>query len=80
MKGSGRSLRVLTWRLSNTLDASLCLGAVGTVVIQGSRMQGAARIFGIDTNPNKFELSRSLGAHDCIKSADFSQPIQDVIV
>jgi len=43
-------------------------------------MQSAARIFGIGTNPNKFELARSLGAHDCINSADFSQPIQDVIV
>ena len=56
------------------------LGAVGMAVIQGAKMQGAARIIGIDTNPNKFELARSLGAHDCINPADFAQPIQDVIV
>ncbi len=56
------------------------LGAVGMAVIQGAKMQGASRIIGIDTNPNKFELARSLGAHDCINPADFSQPIQDVIV
>lgn len=56
------------------------LGAVGMAVIQGAKMQGASRIIGIDTNPNKFELARSLGAHDCINPADFSLPIQDVIV
>lgn len=56
------------------------LGAVGMAVIQGAKMQGASRIIGIDTNPNKFELARSLGAHDCINPADFPQPIQDVIV
>ena len=56
------------------------LGAVEMAVIQGAKMQGASRIIGIDTNPNKFELARSLGAHDCINPADFPQPIQDVIV
>ncbi|VCU61907.1 S-(hydroxymethyl)glutathione dehydrogenase [Tritonibacter mobilis] len=56
------------------------LGAVGMAVIQGAKMQGASRIIGIDTNPNKFQLARSLGAHDCINPADFPQPIQDVIV
>ncbi|EBA07958.1 S-(hydroxymethyl)glutathione dehydrogenase/class III alcohol dehydrogenase [Sagittula stellata] len=56
------------------------LGAVGMAVIQGAKMQGASRIIGIDTNPNKFALARSLGAHDCIDPKDFTQPIQDVIV
>lgn len=56
------------------------LGAVGMAVIQGAKMQGAARIIGIDTNPNKFELARSLGAHECINPKEFTQPIQDVIV
>ncbi|RVV97562.1 S-(hydroxymethyl)glutathione dehydrogenase/class III alcohol dehydrogenase [Mesobaculum littorinae] len=56
------------------------LGAVGMAVIQGAKMQGAGRIIGIDTNPEKFALAKSLGAHDCINPADFGQPIQDVIV
>ena len=56
------------------------LGAVGMAVIQGAKMQGAARIIGIDTNPNKFALAQSLGAHECIDPKDFTQPIQDVIV
>ena len=56
------------------------LGAVGMAVIQGAKMQGASRIIGIDTNPNKFALAQQLGAHECISPSDFSQPIQDVIV
>lgn len=56
------------------------LGAVGMAVIQGAKMVGAGRIIGIDTNPAKFALARSLGAHDCIDPADFQQPIQQVII
>lgn len=56
------------------------LGAVGMAVIQGARMVGAARIIGIDTNPAKFALARSLGATECIDPKDFAQPIQAVIV
>ncbi len=56
------------------------LGAVGMAVIQGAKMQGASRIIGVDTNPNKFALAKSLGAHACINPIEFSQPTQDVIV
>lgn len=56
------------------------LGAVGMAVIQGAKMVGARRIIGIDTNPNKFPLARSLGAHDCIDPADFRQPVHQVII
>ena len=56
------------------------LGAVGMAVIQGAKMQGASRIIGIDTNPEKFALARQLGATECINPADFGQPIQEVIV
>ncbi|WP_108261071.1 S-(hydroxymethyl)glutathione dehydrogenase/class III alcohol dehydrogenase [Mangrovicoccus ximenensis] len=56
------------------------LGAVGMAVIQGARMVGAGRIIGIDTNPAKFALARSLGATDCVNPAEFAQPIQQVII
>ncbi|RJL03313.1 S-(hydroxymethyl)glutathione dehydrogenase/class III alcohol dehydrogenase [Paracoccus siganidrum] len=56
------------------------LGAVGMAVIQGAKMVGAGRIIGIDTNPNKFALARSLGANDCIDPADFQQPIHQVVI
>ncbi|GAA4228692.1 S-(hydroxymethyl)glutathione dehydrogenase/alcohol dehydrogenase [Sagittula marina] len=60
--------------------AAFGLGAVGMAVIQGAKMQGASRIIGIDTNPNKFALAQSLGAHECINPKNFARPIQDVIV
>ena len=42
------------------------LGGIGLSVIQGAVMAGAERIIGIDLNPRKFELARSLGATDFI--------------
>jgi len=56
------------------------LGAIGMAVIQGAVLQKAGRIIGIDTNPAKFALAQSLGAHECINPKDFTQPIADVIV
>ncbi|SMO98844.1 S-(hydroxymethyl)glutathione dehydrogenase/class III alcohol dehydrogenase [Paracoccus laeviglucosivorans] len=56
------------------------LGAVGMAVIQGARMIGAKRIIGIDTNPSKFLLAKSLGANDCINPKDFDEPIHQVII
>ncbi|NRP74662.1 S-(hydroxymethyl)glutathione dehydrogenase [Ensifer psoraleae] len=56
------------------------LGAIGMAVIQGAKMVGASRIIGIDTNPNKFPLARSLGATDCVNPKEFSQPIHQVII
>lgn len=56
------------------------LGAVGMAVIQGAKMIGAGRIIGIDTNPNKFLLAKSLGATECINPKDFDEPIQKVLV
>ncbi|MGG6428370.1 S-(hydroxymethyl)glutathione dehydrogenase/class III alcohol dehydrogenase [Acetobacter ghanensis] len=56
------------------------LGGIGLAVIQGARQAKAGRIFGIDTNPAKFELARSMGATDCLNPADFDKPIQQVIL
>ena len=56
------------------------LGGIGLAVIQGARQAGAGRIIGIDTNPTKFALAKSMGATDCINPKDHDQPIQDVIV
>ena len=56
------------------------LGGIGLAVIQGARQAKAGRIIGIDTNPAKFELARSMGATDTINPKDHSRPIQDVIV
>jgi S-(hydroxymethyl)glutathione dehydrogenase/alcohol dehydrogenase len=56
------------------------LGGIGLAVIQGAVQAKAGRILGIDTNPGKFELARSMGATECINPKDHDRPIQDVIV
>lgn len=34
------------------------LGAVGLAVAEGARLRGAAKIIGVDLNPDKFELGK----------------------
>ncbi|WP_222565734.1 S-(hydroxymethyl)glutathione dehydrogenase/class III alcohol dehydrogenase [Novilysobacter antarcticus] len=56
------------------------LGAIGLAVIQGAVQAKAGRIIAIDTNPDKFELARQMGATDCVNPKDHDKPIQEVIV
>ncbi len=57
------------------------LGGIGLSVVQGAVMAGAGRIVVIDTNPDKFEMARALGATDCINPKDHPDaPISQVIV
>ena len=46
------------------------LGAVGLAVIEASREVGASRILAIDTNPEKFEVAKSL-ATECANPERF---------
>lgn len=43
-------------------------------------MAGATRIFGIDVNPDKFELAKQFGATDFVNPNDSDKPVQDVLV
>lgn len=57
------------------------LGGIGMSVIQGAVMAKAGRIVVVDTNPDKFEMARALGATDCVNPKDHGDtPIQQVIV
>ncbi len=56
------------------------LGGIGLAVVMGSKKAGAGRIIGIDINPSKFALAKTLGATECINPKDFDKPIQEVIV
>ena len=56
------------------------LGGIGLAAIQGAVQAKASRILAIDTNPDKFELARSMGATDFINPKDHDRPIQEVIV
>jgi S-(hydroxymethyl)glutathione dehydrogenase/alcohol dehydrogenase len=57
------------------------MGGIGLSVVQGAVMAKAGRIVVVDTNPDKFEMARALGATDCINPKDYPDtPIQQVIV
>ncbi len=56
------------------------LGGIGLAVIQGAVMAGAERIVAVDTNPDKFDMAKALGATDFVNPKDHDAPIQDVIV
>jgi S-(hydroxymethyl)glutathione dehydrogenase/alcohol dehydrogenase len=56
------------------------LGGIGLSVVQGAVMAKAGRIIAIDTNADKFEMAKQLGATDCVNPKEFEDSIQDVIV
>lgn len=56
------------------------LGGIGLSVVQGAVMAKAGRIIAIDTNPDKFDMAKMLGATDCINPKDYDDPINQVIV
>jgi S-(hydroxymethyl)glutathione dehydrogenase/alcohol dehydrogenase len=55
------------------------LGGIGLSVIQGLVMAKAGRIIAIDTNQQKFQMAKSLGATDSV-SPQNDRPIQEVII
>lgn len=56
------------------------LGALGLAAIMGCKAAGAARIIGVDLNPDKFKMAREFGATDMVNPKDHSKPIQEVLV
>ncbi|KAL8524282.1 hypothetical protein ACS0TY_014016 [Phlomoides rotata] len=60
------------WRSANVEAGSTVaifgLGAVGLAVAEGARLRGAAKIIGVDVNPEKCEISKAFGVTDFIDS------------
>jgi len=56
------------------------LGGIGLSVVQGAVQAKAARIIGLDTNPDKFTMAKKMGATECLNPADYDRPIQEVLV
>ena len=56
------------------------LGGIGLSVVQGAVLAKAGRIIAVDTNPDKFEMAKLLGATDFVNPKDHDAPIQEVIV
>ena len=56
------------------------LGGIGLSVIQGAVMAKAGRILAIDTNPDKFEMARALGATDVLNPAELDVTVTEAVV
>ncbi|KAK9272822.1 hypothetical protein L1049_003200 [Liquidambar formosana] len=59
--------------------AVLGLGAVGLGVVEGARMQGAARIIGVDKNERKREKGQCFGMTDFINPEGCNESISEVV-
>ncbi|XP_015884104.1 alcohol dehydrogenase-like 7 isoform X2 [Ziziphus jujuba] len=56
------------------------LGSIGLAVAEGARLCGAARIIGVDINPNKFEFGKKFGVTDFVNAANCgSKSVSQVI-
>ncbi|KAK8445235.1 hypothetical protein SEVIR_9G289100v4 [Setaria viridis] len=71
------------WNTANVSTGStvavLGLGAVGLAVAEGARLRGAARIIGVDINPEKFTKGKEMGVTDFIDSKACDKPVHEVI-
>ncbi|XP_065354904.1 alcohol dehydrogenase class-3 [Calliphora vicina] len=58
------------------------LGAVGLATAMGCKKAGASKIYGIDINPDKFELGKKFGFTDFINPKDVADkgPIQNFLI
>ena len=56
------------------------LGAVGLAVAMGCKEMGAARIIGVDINPEKFKIAEKFGVNEFVNPKDYEKPIQQVLV
>ncbi|KAJ4879651.1 Uncharacterized protein Rs2_36705 [Raphanus sativus] len=61
------------WKVANVEEGSTVaifgLGAVGLAVAEGARLRGAAKIIGVDLNPEKFEIGKRFGITDFVNPA-----------
>lgn len=73
------------WRLAKVQPGSSVvifgLGAVGLSVAQGAKMCGAAKIIGVDLNPDKEELGKKFGVTDFVNPSKLGEsPLSQVII
>ncbi|MCL4131843.1 UNVERIFIED_CONTAM: hypothetical protein GTU68_060889 [Idotea baltica] len=62
--GWGAVMNNTNMRVNSTV-AVWGLGAVGLSVVQGAKLRGAKKIYGIDLNPDKFDIAKKFGADEC---------------
>ncbi|KAK6131402.1 hypothetical protein DH2020_034845 [Rehmannia glutinosa] len=61
------------WKTANVEEGSTVaifgLGSIGLAVAEGARLCGAAKIIGVDVNPEKLEISKAFGVTDFVDSS-----------
>ncbi|VVA92190.1 unnamed protein product [Arabis nemorensis] len=61
------------WKVADVEEGSTVaifgIGAVGLAVAEAARLRGAAKIIGVDLNPDKFEIGKRFGITDFVNSA-----------
>ncbi|XP_010498712.1 PREDICTED: alcohol dehydrogenase-like 2 [Camelina sativa] len=61
------------WKVADVEEGSTVaifgLGAVGLAVAEGARLRGAAKVIGVDLNPDKFEIGKQFGITDFVNPA-----------
>ncbi|PKI75548.1 hypothetical protein CRG98_004084 [Punica granatum] len=55
------------------------LGTLGLSVAQGAKLRGAARVIGVDINPEKALKAKDFGVDEFLNPEDFNEPIPQVI-
>ncbi|KAJ4826769.1 hypothetical protein Tsubulata_001959 [Turnera subulata] len=69
------------WNVANVQPGSSVaifgLGAVGLAASQGARARGASKIIGVDRNPDKFLIGKTMGMTDFINPKDSPKPVHE---
>ena len=77
--GIGAVLNTAKVRAGSTA-AVFGLGGIGLSVIQGLVMAKAERIIAVDTNHDKFEMAKNLGATDFVAPQEGGRQVQEVLI
>ncbi|XP_078164407.1 alcohol dehydrogenase-like 1 [Carex rostrata] len=78
--GVGAAWKVAGVEAGSTI-AIFGLGTVGLAVAEGCRLRGVSRIIGIDLNPDKFELGKTVGLTDFVNPSELGEKsISEVII
>ncbi|KAL5713866.1 hypothetical protein ACHQM5_015903 [Ranunculus cassubicifolius] len=76
--GVGAACRTAKVEAGSTV-AIFGIGAIGLAVAEGARLCGAAKIIGVDLNPDKFELGKKFGVTDFVNPKKCNNKISEVI-
>ncbi|XP_022144320.1 alcohol dehydrogenase-like 7 [Momordica charantia] len=72
------------WRTANVEKGSTVaifgMGAIGLAVAEGARICGAAKIIGVDVNPDKFETANKFGVTDFVHAGNLGNKSSSQVI